>query len=386
MDSPLSGLCKRLSDWLFSTHPTLRVRSSMAMLAVLLMASSAGVMLWLGHAGYGSLPHIRWWCAAAVGGLAIMAALVRSDITANWRDPALTFPQVLWAVTCSAVAYVLLQEQARGVVPGLLAISLFFAALNLKARHIVSVTFYALCAFTLATLITIHEQGKGWGRPLDWAYAAVLAIMLLGCMLLSLHLYQLRGRLRKQRQALALALEENRELASRDALTGLLNRRYMLEVLRLEQDRRLRAGHRMLLAQMDLDNFKAINDNHGHSVGDLALKTFADLVRSCIRNSDALSRWGGEEFVLLLSDTSIDNALRTLNRIRMAVEQTEVHADCVTLRMTVSVGLAEHLPGESIEMTLERADRALYRAKHAGRNCVVLGDHPLPAGPASMGM
>lgn len=228
MDSPLSGLCKRLSDWLFSTHPTLRVRSSMAMLAVLLMASSAGVMLWLGHAGYGSLSHIRWWCAAAVGGLAIMAALVRSDITANWRDPALTFPQVLWAVTCSAVAYVLLQEQARGVVPGLLAISLFFAALNLKARHIVSVTFYALCAFTLATLITIHEQGKGWGRPLDWAYAAVLAIMLLGCMLLSLHLYQLRGRLRKQRQALALALEENRELASRDALTGLLNRRYML--------------------------------------------------------------------------------------------------------------------------------------------------------------
>lgn len=351
----------------------------MAILAVLLMMGSAGVMLWLAYAGYSDIQAVAWWAAWAVGGLLVMAAMVRSGMTARWRDPALTFPQILWAITASAVAYVLAGE-AKGVVPGLLAVTLLFAALNLNAKQIVTVSLYALGAFAFAVLFA-SQHARNTPVELDVAYAAVLTTMLIGCMFLSLRLYQLRGRLRKQRQELAMALQENRELASRDALTGLINRRHMLELLHLEQRRCLRGMRNMLLAQMDIDHFKAINDTYGHGIGDMALITFANIVRENIRSSDVLSRWGGEEFVLLLSDTDVEGAQLTLNRVRLAVQAGKVEGAPQALAMTVSIGVAEHIPGESLETTLDRADKALYAAKRAGRNQVVLGVRPNAALP-----
>lgn len=377
-DINLCTLSQRGIDWLFSADPTLRVRSSMAMLAVLLMLGSAGVMLWLGYTGLAPLQAMAWWSVVAVGGLTVMAALVRCGWSARWRDPSMTFQQILWAITCSAVAYVLAAE-ARGIVPGLLAVTMLFAALNLRAKQIVAVSLYALGAFSLAVLFII-QLDNSTEPALEIAYALVLVLMLTGCMLLSLRLYQLRGRLRKQRQELAVALKENRELASRDALTGLINRRHMRELLELEQRRCVRGVRTMLLAQMDIDHFKSINDTYGHGVGDMALKAFAQTVRDNIRNSDVLARWGGEEFVLLLSDTDVAGAMLTLQRVRAAVEGTIMADAPPGLQMTVSIGLAEHIAGEMLEVTLDRADKALYSAKRAGRNQVMFGELAAPAG------
>lgn len=377
-DINLCTLSQRGIDWLFSADPTLRVRSSMAMLAVLLMLGGAGVMLWLGYTGLAPLQAMAWWSVVAVGGLTVMAALVRCGWSARWRDPSMTFQQILWAITCSAVAYVLAAE-ARGIVPGLLAVTMLFAALNLRAKQIVAVSLYALGAFSLAVLFII-QLDNSTEPALEIAYALVLVLMLTGCMLLSLRLYQLRGRLRKQRQELAAALEENRELASRDALTGLINRRHMRELLELEQRRCVRGVRTMLLAQMDIDHFKSINDTYGHGVGDMALKAFAQTVRDNIRNSDVLARWGGEEFVLLLSDTDVAGAMLTLQRVRAAVEGTTMPDAPPGLQMTVSIGLAEHMAGEMLEVTLDRADKALYSAKRAGRNQVMFGELAAPAG------
>ena len=377
-DINLRTLAQRSIDWLFSADPTLRVRSSMAMLAVLLMLGGAGVMLWLGYTGLAPLQAMAWWSVVAVGGLTVMAALVRCGWSARWRDPSMTFQQILWAITCSAVAYVLAAE-ARGIVPGLLAVTMLFAALNLRAKQIVAVSLYALGAFSLAVLFII-QLDNSTEPALEIAYALVLVLMLTGCMLLSLRLYQLRGRLRKQRQELAVALKENRELASRDALTGLVNRRHMRELLELEQRRCVRGVRTMLLAQMDIDHFKSINDTYGHGVGDMALKAFAQTVRDNIRNSDVLARWGGEEFVLLLSDTDVAGAMLTLQRVRAAVEGTIMADAPPGLQMTVSIGLAEHIAGEMLEVTLDRADKALYSAKRAGRNQVMFGELAAPAG------
>ncbi|WP_284213636.1 GGDEF domain-containing protein [Comamonas jiangduensis] len=377
-DINLCTLSQRGIDWLFSADPTLRVRSSMAMLAVLLMLGSAGVMLWLGYTGLAPLQAMAWWSVVAVGGLTVMAALVRCGWSARWRDPSMTFQQILWAISCSAVAYVLAAE-ARGIVPGLLAVTMLFAALNLRAKQIVAVSLYALGAFSLAVLFII-QLDNSTEPALEIAYALVLVLMLTGCMLLSLRLYQLRGRLRKQRQELAVALKENRELASRDALTGLINRRHMRELLELEQRRCVRGVRTMLLAQMDIDHFKSINDTYGHGVGDMALKAFAQTVRDNIRNSDVLARWGGEEFVLLLSDTDVAGAMLTLQRVRAAVEGTTMPDAPPGLQMTVSIGLAEHMAGEMLEVTLDRADKALYSAKRAGRNQVMFGELAAPAG------
>lgn len=376
------SLWKLSTDVLFSADPVLRGRSSMALLAVLLMAKSSCVMIWLAYAGYATADAVMWWCIWANGGLLVMALMVRTSLTATWNDPALTFPQVIWAITSSAIAYGIAGE-AKGVVPGLLAVSLLFAALSLRSRQIIMVTLYAFAAFSIAALAAADKVRAPRAAHLEWAYAAVLVIMLLGCMLLSLRLYALRRRLHQQRKELISALEANRELASRDPLTGLLNRRHMLELMHLEQRRCMRGARHMLLAQLDLDYFKAINDNFGHSVGDHALLTFCQVVQANIRTSDILSRWGGEEFVLLLSDTNLAGAQMTLERVRQAVEQAVIEGAPSMFRMTVSIGVAQHIPGESVERTLDRADRALYCAKHAGRNQVVVGELPLPSSIAS---
>ena len=362
------------TTWLFSADPRRRVRSSMALLAVLLMLFSACILLWLAYSGVAPLVPVLWWSLCAVGGLAFMAALVRSGISEHWSDPALTFPQVLWGITASATAYVLVAE-AKAVVHGALAVSLLFAALNLQAKQIIVVSLYAFGIFALAVGLLMRSDHIT-NLPLEIAYAGALLSTLVGCMLLSLRLHQLRMRLHNQRQALAAALEENRELASRDPLTGLLNRRHMLELLQLEQRRCMRGVRSMVLAQMDIDHFKTINDTYGHGVGDLALATFADVVRNNIRSSDVLARWGGEEFVLLLSDTPIDMALHTLTRVRLAIQNAVIDKAPPELRMTVSIGLAAHLPGEALEATLHRADQALYDAKRNGRNQVICAQPP----------
>lgn len=162
-------------------------------------------------------------------------------------------------------------------------------------------------------------------------------------------------------------------LASFDPLTRAGNRRLM------EQDlaQATSAGGHHGLVVLDLDHFKLVNDEHGHEAGDRVLVEFADLVRAAVRKSDRLYRFGGEEFVLLLPSPAADGLAAAAEKIRTRVAGA--------LRspggpVTVSIGAALLAPGEDWPTWLARADAALYRAKHEGRNRVVLADSPLPDG------
>lgn len=363
----------------------LRVRSGMALAGVALICASSVVMLWLASRGWAPWEGVLWWCAIMVGGIVVQALLVCSGVSRYWRDPSLTMPQLLWGITGSATAYVLAGE-AKGVVPGMLAVTLMFAGIDLKAKPIIQLMLYALLTHAAAIYASVR-----WGHTADpaieIAYAVALLIVLGGCLLLSLRLYQLRAHLRHQRQALSDALAVNRELAMRDALTGLVNRRHMLELIELEQRRCLRGKRSMLLVQLDVDHFKQVNDRFGHAAGDRALQMIARVVGRNIRSSDVLARWGGEEFVMLLSDAKLSGALGTLERVRQAVERDPVEGVESTagllggLFVTVSMGVAEHVVGETAQQTLERADQALYQAKRAGRNQVVVAPSPLLTPP-----
>ncbi len=147
----------------------------------------------------------------------------------------------------------------------------------------------------------------------------------------------------------------------------------------LEQRRALRTGRPLMLAQLDIDHFKPVNDTHGHSTGDRALQAFASTVRASVRDTDVLARWGGEEFVLMLAETGPEDARELLDRVRQAVEALEITHSAGVLHLTVSAGLAQHRTGDTIDHTLERADQALYTAKALGRNRVVMAPPARPA-------
>nr|WP_296014974.1 diguanylate cyclase [uncultured Acidovorax sp.] len=362
---------QRVRDVVLSSNPRRRTLVGMALLALVLMACSAGVMLMIAAASSEvDAVAVQWWAAISVGGLMVMTAFIRSGATAGLADPSLTVPQMVWTITSGAVAYVLAGD-ARGVVPSVLAMILFFGTFGLSVAEVIGIGIYALLAFACAVAATTRYNTGPFGY-LDMAYALMVLIVLGGSIALNLRIQRIRARLREQREALAHALAVNRELATRDELTGLPNRRAMQDLMGLEHRRSVRSGRPMLLAQLDIDHFKRINDAHGHATGDRALQAFASVVRASVRDTDVLARWGGEEFVLLLSETRLDDARDLLERLRHAVATMEIPHTDGTLRMTVSIGVAVHLPGDTVDLTLERADQALYTAKSLGRNRIAV--------------
>jgi len=186
------------------------------------------------------------------------------------------------------------------------------------------------------------------------------------------------ARLLASAAALALRTAELRELAVTDPHTGAYNRRCLLPRLREEMQRGLRTGEHVSVVLFDLDHFKRVNDRWGHAVGDAVLRAVADCVRLQVRAMDVLVRRGGEEFVLLLPRTDAREARDVAERVRghLAREPLEARPG-VTVRQTISMGVATWDGTESAEALEERADLAMYEAKRMGRDRVVSAQ-PLP--------
>ncbi|POA22869.1 hypothetical protein C1886_01155 [Pseudomonas sp. FW300-N1A1] len=165
-------------------------------------------------------------------------------------------------------------------------------------------------------------------------------------------------------------LEEQRQKALVDPLTGLPNRAAWSERLEHEVAQWQQHGTTLLLAMLDLDHFKRINDNYGHLAGDKVLKIIATVLRKRLRGSDFIARFGGEEFVLLVPDTSLAAGVNLLETLRAAIEACPFHFKGEPVTITVSIGVTAFKPGERSDLVLKRADQALYRAKNAGRNRV----------------
>jgi diguanylate cyclase (GGDEF)-like protein len=161
-------------------------------------------------------------------------------------------------------------------------------------------------------------------------------------------------------------------LALTDALTGVMNRRALEGILELEMAKASRYQRPLTLTLFDLDHFKKINDTYGHAKGDEVLKTVVRLVRSHIRLEDNLGRWGGEEFALVSSETSLGDALELAERLRDVLAKHDWN-----MNVTASFGVAQWQSGENGEQFFERVDGALYTAKQAGRNCVKSSDKNL---------
>lgn len=168
-------------------------------------------------------------------------------------------------------------------------------------------------------------------------------------------------------------LEEQRQKALIDPLTGLPNRAAWSERLEHEIGQWQQHGNTLMLAMLDLDHFKRINDNYGHLAGDKVLKIIASVLRKRLRGTDFIARFGGEEFVLLMPSTVPVNGLKLLETLRAAIEACPFHFRGEPVTITLSIGLAAFKPGEHSDLVLKRADQALYRAKNAGRNRVELG-------------
>jgi two-component system cell cycle response regulator len=172
---------------------------------------------------------------------------------------------------------------------------------------------------------------------------------------------------------MATLVEEAQRLATIDALTGLMNRRAFLQALEIEMERSTRLHYPLSLILLDVDHFKIINDTRGHASGDAVLSGLGRLLNKEARKSDLLARWGGEEFIIVLSGADEERGLIAAERYRNAIERFEIldgRGDRIPI--TASMGLARMEPAEQADSFVDRADRAMYGAKTAGRNQIVV--------------
>lgn len=166
--------------------------------------------------------------------------------------------------------------------------------------------------------------------------------------------------------------KEMRQLATYDMLTGLLTRRAFMEQAEIVGFQLERHPRPVCIIAIDFDDFKAINDKHGHACGDRILEQFGEVVRLNSRKGDVLGRLGGEEFALLLTDMSIEGAIQYLERLKSRIEACHLVYDGHEIPFTISSGVCALKPEVTIETALRNADKALYEAKHTGKDLIIV--------------
>jgi diguanylate cyclase (GGDEF)-like protein len=362
-DEPRTSLRHWLAEVLLTAEPAQRIRLAQAGLAMGLMVCCVAILVYAARVGGTPALPVVAWAALSLGGMVGFFAAIRSGWSRRFADPSLTLPQMVFAIASCAVAYAM-AGPLRGASFSALVVTLMFGMFQLRPRVLAQVGLYAVVLFGAVMALMAWRRPQVFAPAVEFGHFLMLCVLLPVVSALAARLTQVRERSRQQRRELGEALARIQELATRDELTGLINRRHMLELLEQERQRCVRSGRSFCLALIDVDHFKQVNDRYGHATGDEVLRSLAREALGVVRTSDVLARWGGEEFVLLLTDA----------RLRQRIESASLLEADPALRITVSAGLTEHIAGEAVSDALARADRALYEAKAEGRSRIVMAD------------
>jgi len=364
-------MMQRASGWLLGTDPKqrLRLRRSLAAAGVFLVC----LLIEFAAVSFGMADRVH---AFAMGGLILTGLLVfyvaiRSGWSLRWSDPALTMPQMVFAIVLISFAYYI-NPLNRGMVTILAALVLVFGAFILSPRRCRQLGWFAVFALGCVMLFCAIRFPLLFPPRLEVFNFFLSALVLPVIAALAGQLSALRFQQQAQKVELREALEKVRMLATHDELTGLPNRRQILELLGHEERRALRQDASLWSFMIDIDHFKRINDTLGHQAGDEALRLFSNILGSALRAGDVLARWGGEEFMLLLPVTPLSEAAGVIERLRARCADPANWAQRPELQITFSAGLSAHRSGESTQQAITRADAALYQAKKLGRNRLVI--------------
>lgn len=295
---------------------------------------------------------------------------MRSGFSRRFVDPAMTVSQMIFATVALAGAY-LINSPVRGMLLMIVALVLIYGAFTLSPRNCRRLGWFAVLALGVSMLVGIL-LAPGLFPPREEGLHFVFSVVVLPTIaVLAGQLSRLRGTLRSQKGELKEALDRIRLLATRDELTGLPNRRHAQDLLDREGSRPHDARAPLSVCMIDIDHFKHVNDTLGHAAGDQVLRWLAHHSQAILRETDVLTRWGGEEFLLLLPDTYPADAERVVERLRIHMAGQSVWAERPELRVTFSGGISAHVQGESMQETISRADAKLYEAKTQGRDRVL---------------
>ena len=314
------------------------------------------------------LSNVMEW--QAIHGYVIAAPIInivlyivfRTGLNLKMSDPSLTVVQI-----CIGILMVMygmyFANEARGVLLLVYVIILLFGIFNLNTRSFLYVSIFTLLTYGIDIALLKVYRPKGVNFNIEYLQWGILALVLVAFSIIGGYISSLRQKLRISKEII-------REMAIRDELTGLYNRRHVMELLDHEKNRSSRGGGIFCLAMLDIDHFKNVNDTYGHLIGDAVLQAVATTMKTTMRNTEYCARYGGEEFLIVLTQTGINGAIIGAERVRTNIEKIPFPDIGSNFKITVSIGLSEYRMLEDVDDIIARADEALYRAKNGGRNRV----------------
>lgn len=311
------------------------------------------VLVWIAHAfglmRPGTVLVAMLMIAACIVGFFLF---IRSGWNESLPDPSLTLPMILASSTVNTYVLQALLS-SRGAFMMIYLVSMMFGVFRLNRRQLLAIAGFIIASYALVIWRLRSEAPDTTDLAAEYTQWVVLTCVLIWFALMGGYIGALINRLGQ---------------AEFDELTGAYTRRRILEILRHEKLRADRSVGALSLCLLDIDQLKRVNDTLGHQGGDRHLKRVATAVQQELRTIDYLGRYGGDEFLVVLSETPLRGALECAERIQRTLYQLNGEDAPGQLAATVSIGIAQYIPGENLTQTVGRADRALYAAKNGGRN------------------
>jgi diguanylate cyclase (GGDEF)-like protein len=296
-------------------------------------------------------------------------AAFRGGLNLRFRDPSLTTEMAGAAILF--LSYIMYHApSARDALTLFYPVAMLFGVLRLSAKRLMVLAMLALVAHGTMLHLSYLREREYFDEDAAITEMVVMMIVLPWFAVMGGYVNRLRLRIADSNRVLKGAFDRIEQLAQHDELTGVYNRRYLMEALARERSRAERLGAPFSICLLDIDHFKAINDTHGHAAGDAVLRHLPDVAAAGLRGFDVFGRLGGEEFLIVLPGTDLAGALVVAERVRAAVETAGFPGLPAGGRVSVTLGVAQRGRGEEISALLDRADRALYAGKAAGRNRV----------------
>lgn len=328
------------------------------------------------------LEVVRNYVLGVLSLIGIFWVLMRTDVNLRFRDPSMTLGQV--ASSILPAYYVMYHsQQARPVFLILCFSAAMYGLFQFRLRDFLILSAVVIGGYASMIWLLAVNRPNEINLQIELLMWFSLTATFLQFSGLGGHIAALRSKIKhhykelgKRNAELEHALQRIEELAMRDELTGVFNRRFLMETIRNEKLRCDRTGSAFTLCVLDVDHFKMVNDSYGHLAGDRVLQAIAETASGALRQTDYFGRYGGEEFALVLTGTMAEGAQVMAERVRGMIEAIDFSAISADFKVTVSIGIAEAIRGEDPAVTFKRADDALYLCKEGGRNRCIIAAAP----------
>lgn len=341
------------------TRQALRIRRAlMAVAGYLLIGAGCYLGVHFGYARDMGLSVVLIITAGVLGINLIILTMMYTGINERFRDPSLTLFQIFCGIMSITVIAYYMVDRIRGTASVLYILAFMFGTFRLRLKDLVVLTGITGGLYAGAMALLRFSDPGAVDPQLEVMRWLILMMALAWVSYMANYISNLRRRITR--------------LATHDALTGVLSRREIFDVLSREKAFSDRAGTPFSLCMLDLDDFKQMNDTYGHQAGDAVLQAFAQALKDNTRTTDYVGRYGGEEFMVVFSNFQcLDSGAGGAQRLLAATRNLRLPDISPDLKVTTSIGIAAYQPGESPDTLVARADAALYEAKENGKDQAV---------------